>query len=176
MNRRLSRGLTLIEMVAAFVIFAIVATVASTLMSRMFKSYFLARDITNSDSQVRVAFERMTRELRQIRSPIAADLDIASAAQVRFFDIDGNGVCFYRDAVNNRLMRSSDGPSTACGTTSAQPLSDFVTGLTLVYYKNDGINAAAVATEVYYVTVRVTVVDNDVTDTLRATIHPRNFP
>jgi len=76
----------------------------------MFKSYFLARDITNSDSQVRVAFERMTRELRQIRSPIAADLDIASAAQVRFFDIDGNGVCFYRDAVNNRLMRSSDGP------------------------------------------------------------------
>ena len=112
MNRRLSRGLTLIEMVAAFVIFAIVATVASTLMSGMFRSYFLARDITNSDSQVRVAFERMTRELRQIRSPIAADLDIASAAQVRFFDIDGNGVCFYRDAVNNRLMRSSDGPST----------------------------------------------------------------
>jgi len=51
-----------------------------------------------------------------------------------------------------------------------------VTGLTLVYYKNDGINAAAAATEVYYVTVRVTVVDNDVTDTLRATIHPRNFP
>src|SRR4029077_6136847 len=32
-RRRSSRGLTLVEMVAAFVIFAIVATVASTLMS-----------------------------------------------------------------------------------------------------------------------------------------------
>ena len=117
----------------------------------------------------------MTRELRQIRSATATDLDVASAAQVRFIDMDGNGVCFYRDAATNRLMRSADGPATACGATSAQPLADFVTGLNFFYYANDGSTATAAPAAVYYVTVRVSLQDNDVSDTLRATIHPRNF-
>ncbi len=88
---------------------------------------------------------------------------------------DGNGVCFYRDAANNRLMRSADGPATACGTTSAQPVSDFVSGLSFFYYLNDGITTTATVASVSYVTVRVNVKDNVVIDTLRATIHPRNF-
>lgn len=144
-------------------------------MSGMFRSYFLARDITSSDAQARVAFERMTRELRQIRSATAADLDPASTAQFRFIDSDGNGVCFYRDAATSRLMRSADGPATACGTTSAQPLSDFVAGLFFAYYVTDGRTTTAVPTAVYYVTVRVDVLDNNVSDTLRATVHPRNW-
>jgi len=174
-RRRRERGWTLIEMVMVVVVFSIVATIGARLMSTMFLSYFTARDITSSDAQARVAFERMTRELRQIRTATAADLDPASAAQVRFIDSDGNGVCFYRDAATNRLMRSADGPATACGTTLPQPLSDFVAGLNFVYYVNDGRTTTATATAVYYVTVRVNVQDNNVSDTLRATIHPRNF-
>ncbi len=174
-RRRRERGWTLIEMVIVIIVFAIVATIGARLMSTMFLSYFTARDITSSDAQARVAFERMTRELRQIRSATAADLDPASTAQVRFIDSDGNGVCFYRDAATNRLMRSDDGPATACGATRPQPLSDFVTGLNFVYYVNDGRTTTAAATAVYYVTVKVNVQDNNVSDTLRATIHPRNF-
>ena len=161
-------------MLTVIIILAVVSAVGARLMSGMFRSYFAARDITSSDAQARVAFERMTRELRQIRSATATDLDVASAAQVRFIDTDGNGVCFYRDAATNRLMRSADGPATACGTTSAQPVADFVSGLTFFYYLNDGITTTATV-PVYYVTVRVNVQDNDVSDTLRATIHPRNF-
>jgi hypothetical protein len=131
--------------------------------------------MTSSDGQARAAFERMTRELRQVRSATATDLDIASTAQVRFIDTDGSGVCFYRDAATNRLMRSADGPATACGTTSPQPLSDFVAGLLFTYYLNDGRTTTAVPASVYYVTVHVDVQDNNVSDTLRATIHPRNF-
>jgi prepilin-type N-terminal cleavage/methylation domain-containing protein len=170
-------GWTLIEMVTVLIIFSIVVAVGANLMSGMFRSYFTARDITGSDAQARVAFERMTRELRQIRWTAAGtDLDVASTAQFRFNDSDGNGVCFYRDAVNNRLMRSADGPASACGTTNPQPLSDFVTGLLFVYYANDGSTTTAVAANVFYVTVRVDIQDNQVTDRLRATIHPRNFP
>ena len=144
-------------------------------MSGMFLSYFTARDITNSDAQARVGFERMTRELRQIRSATATDLDVASTAQVRFNDTDGNGVCFYRDAATSRLMRSADGPATACGSTGPQPLSDFVSNLFFRYYTNDGTTTTAAPASVYYVTVHVDVQDNNVSDTLRATIHPRNF-
>lgn len=175
-RRRREPGWTLIEVVMVLVVFSIVATLAATLMSSMFQSYFTARDITSSDAQARVAFERMTRELRQIRSATAADLDAASAAQVRFIDSDGNGVCFYRDAATNRLMRSTDGPATACGATGPQPLSDFVSGLNFYYYTNDGRTAAVSPTMPSYITVKVNVQDNNVSDTLRATIHPRNFP
>jgi len=174
-RRRQQHGWTLIEVLTVLIILAVVAAVGARLMSGMFQSYFAARDITSSDAQARVAFERMTRELRQILSATATDLDVASAAQVRFIDMDVNGVCFYRDAATNRLMRSADGPATACGTTSAQPVADFVSGLTFFYYLNDGITTTATVASVYYVTVRVNVQDNDVSDTLRATIHPRNF-
>jgi prepilin-type N-terminal cleavage/methylation domain-containing protein len=172
---RPARGWTLIEMVMVVVIFLVLVGLASNLVSGMFQSYFNARDISNSDAQARVAFERMTRELRQIRSTSATDLDVASSAQLRFIDTDGNGVCFYRDAVANRLMRSADGPSSACGTTSAQPLSDFVSGLNFFYFTNDGQTTTVTPATVYYVTVKVSVLDNNVSDTLRATVHPRNF-
>lgn len=173
--RRRQRGWTLVELLMVIIILAVVSAVGARLMSGMFQSYFAARDITTSDAQARVAFERMTRELRQIRKATATDLDPASTAQVRFIDTDGNGVCFYRDAANNRLMRSADGPATACGTTSPQPLADFVSGLLFAYYLNDGRTTTAAPASVYYVTVRLDMVDNQVSDTLRATIHPRNF-
>jgi len=173
-RRGRQRGWTLVELLTVIIILAVVSAVGARLLSSMFQSYFAARDITSSDAQARVAFERMTRELRQIRKATATDLDVASAAQIRFIDMDGNGVCFYRDAATNRLMRSADGPATACGATSAQPLADFITGLNFFYYTN-ALALTAVPTAVYYVTVRVNLQDNDVSDILRATIHPRNF-
>ncbi len=168
-------GWTLVELVMVIVLVGSLAAMGAGLLSSVFRSYFASRDITSSDGQARAAFERITRELRQVRSATATDLDIASATQLRFIDTDGNGVCFYRDAANNRLMRSADGPATACGTTSAQPVSDFVSGLSFFYYLNDGITTTATVASVSYVTVRVNVKDNVVIDTLRATIHPRNF-
>jgi len=168
-------GWTLVEVVTVLIVSSILAAMGARLMSTMFLSYFTARDITSSDAQARVAFERMTRELRQIRSATATDLDAASGVQVRFIDTDGNGVCFYRDGATNRLMRSADGPASACGTTSAQPLSDFVSVLNFFYYTNT-LALTATPASVSYVTVKVSVQDNAVSDTLRATIHPRNFP
>jgi len=172
---RRARGWTLIEMTMVIIVFLVLAGYAANMLSGVFRSYFNARDITNSDAQARVAFERMTRELRLIRSASAADLDVASGAQVRFIDADSNGVCFYRDAATNRLMRSSDGPTSACGTTNPQPLSDFVSGLNFFYYTNT-LATTATPTAVSYITVKVNVLDNNVSDTLRATIHPRSAP
>src|SRR6266436_7481876 len=88
--RRREHGWTLIELVMVIVILGLLAAMGAGLLSSVFRSYFAARDITSSDGQARAAFERMTRELRQVRTATATDLDVASTAQFRFIDSDGN--------------------------------------------------------------------------------------
>jgi hypothetical protein len=87
-------------------------------------------------------------------------------------DTDGNGVCFYRSG--NRVMRSANGPASACGTTNAQPLADNVTALTFTYWDNTGV-ATAVAANVYYITVDLTVAEGGYSGQFRTNVRPRNF-
>ena len=89
-------------------------------------------------------------------------------------DTDGNGVCFYRVAASNRLMRSADGPTTACGTTNPQALADNITSLGFSYWQSDGAVAAAVA-NVYYITMAITVVEGSYNSSFRTNVWPRNF-
>src|SRR5260370_21737398 len=127
-------GWTMVELVVVIVLLGSVAAIGPGLLSSIFRSYFASRDLTSSDGQARAAFERMTRELRQVRSAAATDLDVASTAQFRFIDSDANGVGFYRAAANKRLMRRADGPATSSVTTSAQPLSALPTGILISTY------------------------------------------
>jgi len=169
-----SRGFTLIELIAVIILTGILFSFGSVLLGNVFSGYALKRDTTDADWQAKVALERMTRELRAVRSATAAELDIASAAQVRFVDTDGNGVCFYRNAAANRIMRSADGPATACGTTNPQVLADNITALAFTYWQNDGATAALV-TDVYYITVALNVVEGSYSSSFRTNVRPRNF-
>jgi prepilin-type N-terminal cleavage/methylation domain-containing protein len=171
---RHGRGFTLIEMVAVIVVAGIIFSFGSVLLGNIFSGYALKRDAADADWQAKVALERMARELRAVRLATAADLDIASATQIRFVDTDGNGVCFYRNGAANRVMRSADGPATACGATSPQALADNVTALTFTYWDNAGAATAAVA-NVYYITVDMTVVEGSYGGRFRTNVRPRNF-
>ena len=164
-------------MVAVIVVMGIIFSLGSVLLGKVFSSYSLKRDVTDADWQAKVALERMARELRAVRLATAADLDIASAAQIRFVDTDGNGVCFYRNGAANRIMRSADGPATTCGTTNVQPLADNVTALTFSYWDSSGteILPGGVVTNVYYVTVDMTVVEGGYNGQFRTNVRPRNF-
>jgi prepilin-type N-terminal cleavage/methylation domain-containing protein len=169
---RYGRGFTLIEMVAVIVVAGILFSFGSVLLGNVFSGYSLKRDTADADWQAKVALERMARELRAVRLATATDLDIASAAQVRFVDTDGNGVCFYRNG--NRIMRSADGPATACGTTNPEVLADNITALGFGYWRNDGANAVTAA-EVYYLTVTINVVEGSYSAGFRTSVRPRNF-
>lgn len=169
---RPGRGFTLIEMIAVIVLLGIIFGFGGVFLGNVFSGYALKRDATDAEWQAKVALERMARELRAVRMATAADLDIASAAQVRFTDTDGNGVCFYRSG--NRVMRSANGPASACGTTSAQPLADNVTALTFTYWDNTGAATATVA-NVYYITVDLTVAEGGYSGQFRTNVRPRNF-
>ena len=171
---RHDHGFTLIEMVLVIILVGIIFSMGSVMLGKVFSSYSMKQDIADADWQAKVALERIARELRAVRTPTAADLDVASGAQVRFIDADGNGVCFYRNAGANRIMRSSDGPATACGTTGPQTLADNATALAFTYWTSDGA-ATAVTASVYYMTVDMTVVEGAYNSSYRTNVHPRNF-
>lgn len=171
---RHGRGFTLAELIAVIILAGILFSFGSVLLGKVFSSYSLKQDVADSDWQAKVALERMARELRAVRSATAADLDIASLTQVRFVDTDGNGVCFYHNGAANRIMRSADGPATACGTNNPQPLADNITSLTFTYWDNTGAATAMVAS-VYYITPGITVVEDSYSASFRTTVRPRNF-
>lgn len=175
-THRLTLGFTLVEMIIVIVVLGAIFAVGGLVLGRAFESYALTQTTTDVDWQGRVALERMVRELREIRTATAADLDMTSATQIRFIDAAGGGVCFYRDGATSRLMRSADGPLSACGATAPQPLADNIAagGLNFYYYRNNG-NVAAAATQVYYITLTLNVVDGQVNETYRVTVMPRRF-
>jgi len=156
------------------VLVGIVFAIGGILLSQFFDSYFAATNISEADWQGKVAFERMAREIRLVRSNTSTDLDFTSGTQVRFTDMYGNNVCFYQDAVNSRLMRSADGPTTACGTTNPQVLADNVSSLGFTYWDKNAVTAVSV-TGVYYITVAVTVSHDVYSGSFRTNVRPRNF-
>jgi type II secretory pathway pseudopilin PulG len=164
----------MVEMIIVIVIFGIVASVGVLILGRSFDSYQLTREVTNVDWHGRVALERLTRELREVRSATAADLGFTAtpATELKFIDGAGNSACFYLSG--GRLMRSADGPAGTCGTTSPQPLADSVSGLNFYFYQRDGSNAT-LATNVYYIAVSFTVTTGQVTEPYRVSVQPRRF-
>lgn len=172
--RPTASGATLVEMIAVIVIFGIVASVGVMVLGRSFESYQLTREVTNVDWHGRVALERLTRELREIRSATATDLGFTAtpATELKFVDSAGNNVCFYLSG--GRLMRSADGPTGTCGTTLPQPLADNVSALNFYFYQGDGSDAT-LATNVYYITANFTVTVGQVAEPYRVSVQPRRF-
>jgi prepilin-type N-terminal cleavage/methylation domain-containing protein len=170
-------GFTLVELIVVIILTGIIFSFGSAMLGKVFSSYSLKQDVADADWQAKLGLERMARELRAVRSATAPDLDIASAAQVRFIDTDGNGVCFYRNAAANRVMRSAQAPAVGvpgdpCG--GGQPLADNVTALNFTYWDNTGAATAAVASA-YYITVDVTVAEGGYSGQFRTSVRPRNF-
>jgi len=166
MARTPARGFSIMELVMVLVVFGIISAVAAPLVANGFRAYFTGRDISDTDSQARVAIERMTRELRGIRAP--ADLTAASASDISFVDTSGTAIRYCLGAVGGcpgvagDLMRNS------------QPLAGGISGLTFSFLSRGA--AASGAGTAFYVTVAFTASQNAVSKTFQATVSPRNFP
>ena len=174
--RHTATGATLVEMIVVIVIFGIVMSIGVMVLGRSFESYQLTREATNVDWHGRVALERLTRELRDIRSATATDLAISgtSTNPIYFYGADGNPVCFV--LTSGSLRRGTDAPGAGSCTSNVQPLADNVAtnGLNFYYFKSDG-TAAASATEVYYITVTLSITVGGVSETYRVSVQPRRF-
>lgn len=162
-------GFTLIEAVITLTVVGVLATIGAMVMSNAFRAYFLGREIANDDWQGRFALERMTRELRTVRTATAGDLNIGVAGQITFADSSGNVIVYRRNAASSELERSQDNGATFL------PLAGSVSALTFSYLQNDGQTAAAIASAVYFITVQVTVASSNLTTVYRATVKPTAF-
>ncbi len=160
-------GFSLIEMIMVIIVLGVIAAVAAPALSNAFRAYFTGKDIAETDWQARAALERMSRELRTVRSP--ADLVITSGSDLSFTDIDGNVIRYCLGAVGTcpgaagNLMRNS------------QSLASGVSGLTLSYLTRAGA-ATGVAAQVFYIVTGFTLTQNTASKTFTATVSPRNFP
>ncbi len=166
-SERLARGFTILELMITVIVIAIVSAAAAPLLLSAFQGYFTGRDVTATDWQARVATERMTRELRSIRSP--ADLTIASASDITFIDTDGNSIRYCAGTVGGCPGVAGD------LTRNAQPLAAGVSGLAFTFLTRTGATTTSAAS-VYYVNVAFNATQNAVTKGYQFTVSPRNFP
>lgn len=155
------RGVTLIEMVLVIVILGIIAALSSSLLSGGLNAYFTERDISNAQWQGRLALERLTRDLRTVRSATAGDLVISPANQITFVDTSGTTVSYSLSGTT--LLRNG------------QPLADGISGLSFTYIARDGKTAAGSVTAVYYIAVSFSITQNGVNQSRRTVIHPRSI-
>lgn len=159
-KRRAARGFSLVEMVVVIVIVGIVFAIGATLLGRLFTAFFAERDIAIGEWQGLIALERVSRELREIRSP--AELTISPSNRILFTNLDGVQVEYLLSGTS--LTRSSSD-------TAALALADNVGGLAFFYLQSDGQTTAASAATVSYITMRLQVTAENYSETLRITVN-----
>ncbi len=153
-------GFSLIEMLLVVIILSIIAALGGQMLSTGFNSYFTGRDIINAEWQGRYGLQRMSRELRDVRSATAADLTMG-ANQITFTDNNANVITY---ALSGSTL-----------TRNGQPLADGVSVLSFAYIEDDGITTATAEVDVWYISATVNVSLNGSVYALRNTLHPRNF-
>jgi len=159
-------GFTLLEIVIAIVLVAILAGTAAVIMLQGVKSYSIEQSRSDAHYQARLAVERMAREIRLIRSRTVADISLMNPADLSFTDIQNNLVRFRFNV--GSIQRSSDN-----GTTW-QPLATGVTALNFSFLQQDGISSAT-ATTLWYVVIDVTAQQGSEAIEMRTRVYPMNF-
>jgi prepilin-type N-terminal cleavage/methylation domain-containing protein len=155
-------GFTLIEFIIVIMLVSIIASVSSTLLSQGFTGYSNNKNINNADWQARTAIERMQRDLRAIRSPIA--IVTATATQLVFVNYQGNTISYFLD--NNSLMRQTNN-------NPMQVLADGVQSLTFNYLDSNGA-ATSTPNDICYISINLNIVLNKTKYTIATAVYPRN--
>ena len=164
--RAKNSGFTLIEMVVTTAIVAVIGLVFSQIFSSGLKNYLLGREIVDDDAQARIALERLSRDIRMVRS--TADISTFLPERFVFIDNSGTSVDFQYSAATQQLTRAEAG-----GT--AQPLADLVEGLSFTYQQTDGVSTASVASAIQFVSIYLTVGSANSTLGYRTSVKPLGF-
>jgi len=153
-------GFSLVELILVIIILSIIAAVGSQMLNSGFNAYFSGRDLIDAEWQGRYAMQRISRELRDVRSATSGDL-VMSSSQITFTDNSANVITYALSG--NTLTRNT------------LPLADGVTSLSFYYIQADGSTTATSAADVMYISVDIAINLNNSSYSLRNTLHPRRF-
>ena len=107
-----SRGMTLIEMVLAIVIVAIVLAASAPIISNTFQSYVTTRSVLDATSKARLAVERIAREIRDVNFAAGAyQFGTMTATDVAFTKTDGTAVRVDRAGADVRIRYTLPPPA-----------------------------------------------------------------
>lgn len=144
MRRRYQNGFTLIELIMVIMIMGIVSAIIGGILLNSYQTFQTAKNIGETDWQGFIALQRMTDEIRSIRS--ANDISTASTSQLSFTDINGSAVTYQLSG--NNLLRNS------------QTLASGIQSLSFGYLNSAGGTAATTAL-VRYITISITAVNGN---------------
>lgn len=170
------KGFTLIELVITMVLIGIVAYIAADAMSTGIKTFFVTENRKESLDQARIAMERMTREIRNLRSN--SDVGTGSGSQFCFTNVSGTTISFrYSGSPANTIARQ-DGLANlaACPGAAGNTLSNNITNLTFSYIQLNGtVDAAFSAANTKRIRIIITSNESDETVTLQSDVWLRNL-
>lgn len=135
-------GFTLIELVVVISLSSLFITSFSLLLSTSFDAFFLNKDINSNTLEIRVALERIGKEVRMIPNNDATGLDISKTNELNFSDNLGNNIRFWLNGTT--LYRNLD------------PLADNISGLNFSYLSKDLSTIAAVSTDAFCINFTIT--------------------
>ena len=162
-----SSGFTLIEMVIVIVLVGILATIAATIIMQGVRAYSDEQSRSDAHYQAKLAVERMSREIRLIRS--SADISVMNSTLLSFTDINGTQMGFRLNGGN--IERTED------NAVSWQTLATNITGPggnIFTFLDNNGA-VTAVPISLWLVQIQFTATQGTESIDMRTTVHPRNF-
>ena len=127
------RGFTLVEMVAALTVLALLAAIVGPILTNGVRAYNDSAAAVHTLSKLRVASERLVREIREMRRDGSGNYDISlplSSNSLQFVKTDAEQVTVSAAAPLVTLAYASIGGTPV--------LSDEVSALSFSYFQADG--------------------------------------
>ena len=159
-----TQGFTLIEIVLAIALSALFASVAALAFKPALDTWAISAPRDAVTDSLAYALSRMTSEIAQIKN--TASVQAASSGSFQFTDVSNNSIHYYLSG--NHLMRNND---------------ILGRGVQVLSFQYFDVNQAALAsptlspaTNIWRVTVQMTVQKEGQAATMETVIHPRNFP
>lgn len=158
MRKSSFNGFTLIELILVILIMSIVVAISSKILAQGFDSFMANRDVIEANWQGMIAMERLSRDIREVRS--ANDITTFTANEFNFIDINGTSIDYQLSGTDLTL--------------NGNLLASGISALNFTYYDKNG-NPSSTQANIHYVKVNITVTGNNANYTLGSSIYLRNL-
>ncbi len=158
-KKQISRGFTLIELVLVVALMGIISVVLGRVLMQGYKTFITSQEILETDSKAWLALERISDDIRQIRS--ASDISVTQTSAMTFVDVTGTTIQY--SLSSDSLLRNG------------QTLINGVQSLTFDYLTKAG-GVPANSSLVRYISISLAVTQGSLTQSLITTSATRGFP